>query len=196
MQASVAAMMGVVVVAMVGVVVQGAGTLVVPVVTTGGITTSVGLSAAGAAAAAGLGAVALGATAVALVAAKRDSRKTTYGRHRRAIRDEKVEEVLAMVATVDTQGCGMRHVCEVFKKDKNTLTPTENSIRLLIGPIKLAGRSHRKQGPLTFTHPSVLYESAAILGQHGKDCFDLYRSCPLTHAEVNEYLATLDLDLD
>ncbi|XP_063841133.1 uncharacterized protein LOC135089486 [Scylla paramamosain] len=190
MQASVAAMMGVVVVAMVGVVVQGAGTLVVPVVTTGGITTSVGLSAAGAAAAAGLGAVALGATAVALVAAKRDSRKTTYGRHRRAIRDEKVEEVLAMVATVDTQGCGMRHVCEVFKKDKNTLTPTENSIRLLIG------EKPQEAGPSDFTHPSVLYESAAILGQHGKDCFDLYRSCPLTHAEVNEYLATLDLDLD
>ncbi|XP_045136340.1 uncharacterized protein LOC123519273 isoform X2 [Portunus trituberculatus] len=186
MQASVAAMMGVVVVAMVGVVVQGVGTLVVPVVTTGGITTSVGLSAAGAAAA-GLGAVALGATAVALVATKRD--RTTHGRHRRAIRDEKVEEVLAMVATVDTQGCGMRHVCEVFRKDKNILTPTENSIRLLIG------EKPQEAGPSDFTHPSVLYESAAILGQHGKDCFDLYRSCPLTHDEVNEYLATLDLDL-
>ncbi|XP_045136339.1 uncharacterized protein LOC123519273 isoform X1 [Portunus trituberculatus] len=187
MQASVAAMMGVVVVAMVGVVVQGVGTLVVPVVTTGGITTSVGLSAAGAAAA-GLGAVALGATAVALVATKRADR-TTHGRHRRAIRDEKVEEVLAMVATVDTQGCGMRHVCEVFRKDKNILTPTENSIRLLIG------EKPQEAGPSDFTHPSVLYESAAILGQHGKDCFDLYRSCPLTHDEVNEYLATLDLDL-
>lgn len=48
--------------------------------------------------------------------------------------------------------------------------------------------------PSDAKHPWVLYQSAAVLGQHGEDCSELYRACPLSPDEVNEYLATLDLE--
>ncbi|XP_071537807.1 uncharacterized protein [Panulirus ornatus] len=159
--------------------------LVLPLVTTTGLTSSISVSASALAAGAAGGVLGLGLAA--LLARRREAESSSYERHRREIDDDRLDEILAMVAKVDANGCGMQYVCQVYSKPENTLTLREQTIRLLIG------EKPEPVSPSDVKKPRALYQSAAVLGLRGENCRTFYDTCPLTYAEVEEYLDTLDL---
>ncbi|ROT74555.1 hypothetical protein C7M84_006941 [Penaeus vannamei] len=112
-----------------------------------------------------------------------------YHRRRRDADEEKVAEMFAMVAKMDTHGCGMRLVCQLYQKSPQSLTLREKAIRLLIGekPEPVAPKESRQ--------PRALYQSAAVFGVRKENCLEIYHMCPLTNEEVMQYLNTLDLEL-
>ncbi|XP_042210271.1 uncharacterized protein LOC121858102 [Homarus americanus] len=170
-------------------------TLVIPLATTAG--TSLAIT-AGTGSLAGVAAAAAGVAGVGLVASALLSRRREeprgYGaapdrRYKRDVDEERLEELFAMVAKMDTHGCGMRHVCEVYKKPEHQLNLREHTIRALLGD------KPEPVSPKKAKHPRSFYQSAAVLGREGQDCYNLYTSCPLTYEEVNEYLDNLDLQV-
>ncbi|KAK4319711.1 hypothetical protein Pmani_009368 [Petrolisthes manimaculis] len=129
---------------------------------------------------AAVGAATLGAVALASAVRNRG------GRHRREVDNETLDEVFAVVGGVDTEGCGLRHVCYVFSKIPEELTHRERAIRRLIGekPVPVS--------PKKIRNPSAAYLSAAILGDRGEDCVSIYKTCSLSYTQVHDYLTQLD----
>ncbi|XP_063585256.1 uncharacterized protein LOC134762641 [Penaeus indicus] len=171
-----------------------------PVATTGttaaattSVTVGTGSLAAGAAvAAAGVTGLALAAL---LASRGRDEEPSyhapapSYHRRRRDADEEKVAEMFAMVARMDTHGCGMRLVCQLYQKSPQSLTLREKAIRLLIG------EKPEPVPPKESKQPRALYQSAAVFGVRKENCLEIYHMCPLTNEEVMQYLNTLDLEL-
>ncbi|XP_042858861.1 uncharacterized protein LOC122244972 [Penaeus japonicus] len=113
----------------------------------------------------------------------------SYHRRRRDVDEEKVAEMFAMVAKMDTHGCGMRLVCQLYQKAPQSLTLREKAIKLLIGD------KPEPVSPKEAKQPRALYQSAAVFGVRKENCLEVYHMCPLTNEEVMQYLNTLDLEL-
>ncbi|CAL4125127.1 unnamed protein product [Meganyctiphanes norvegica] len=118
---------------------------------------------------------------------------SSYGHHRRGRSVEELEskasELFSMVAQVDTYGCGMRLVCQVFQKNLDDLSPRERVIKKFIG---------EKPAPVPenkINEPKARYVSAAILGERNDDCYKIYEACPLSDDDVKAYLLNLETNL-